>query len=93
MSEQEDKLKLIEEELKTKALQIEVREKKLEKREKDIIGKANVLSKDKLFQFLVKSLSDIYVTYETSTGTTAGCREVINNILDARNHIDVIGFK
>ena len=46
-------------------------EKELEKREEDIIGYANVLSKDKLFQFLVKSLSDIYVTYEIFTNSIA----------------------
>jgi hypothetical protein len=86
--EDKNKLKLIEEELKEKALQIEVREKELEKREEGIIGKTNVLVKDELFQLIIKNLSDIYTTYETSTGTIAGCREVINNILDARNQLD-----
>ena len=46
MSEQEDKLKLIEEELKNKASEIEKSEKLLSNKEEAVNSKLNIISKD-----------------------------------------------
>lgn len=100
MSEQEDKLKLIEEDLKQKAADIDIKEresndrilakeKKLQKKEQTVSSQLNIVGKDKLLLSITKSVSDIFSTYEASMGTVEGCKELINNTVEAKSKIDM----
>ena len=88
MSEQEDKLKLIEEDLKNKALEIEKSEKLLSNKEELINSKLNIISKDELFLSATKSINDIFAIYEASLGTSEGCKELVTNLIEAKSKID-----
>ena len=88
MSEQEDKLKLIEEDLKNKALEIEKSEKLLSNKEELINSKLNIISKDELFLLVTKSINDIFAIYEASLGTSEGCKELVTNLIEAKSKID-----
>jgi len=89
MSEQEDKLKLIEEELKNKASEIEKSEKLLSNKEEAVNSKLNIISKDELFLSVTKSINDIFAVYEASLGTSEGCKELVSNLIEAKSKIDV----
>ncbi len=88
MSEQEDKLKLIEEDLKNKALEIEKSEKLLSNKEELINSKLNIISKDELFLSVTKFINDIFAIYEASLGTSEGCKELVTNLIEAKSKID-----
>ncbi len=88
MSEQEDKLKLIEEDLKNKALEIEKSEKLLSNKEELINSKLNIISKDELFLSATKSINDIFAVYEASLGTSDGCKELVTNLIEAKSKIN-----
>lgn len=88
MSEQEDKLKLIEEELKNKASEIEKSEKLLSNKEEAVNSKLNIISKDELFLSVTKSINDIFAVYEASLGTSDGCKELVTNLIEAKSKID-----
>ena len=88
MSEQEDKLKLIEEELKNKASEIEKSEKLLSNKEEAVNSKLNIISKDELFLSVTKSINDIFAVYEASLGTSEGCKELVTNLIEAKSKID-----
>ena len=88
MSEQEDKLKLIEEDLKNKALEIEKSEELLSNKQKTINSKLNIIGKDELFISLAKSVNDIFTVYEASLGTTEGCSELVINLIEGKKKID-----
>ena len=88
MSEQEDKLKLIEEELKNKASEIEKSEKLLSNKEELINSKLNIISKDELFLSVTKSINDIFAVYEASLGTSDGCKELVTNLIEAKSKIN-----
>ena len=100
MSEQEDKLKLIEEDLKQKSIEIEskekesndrilAKEKKLHEKAQKIDSQLNIVSKDKLLVSITQAVSDIFSMYEASMGTVEGCRELINNTVEAKSKIDI----
>lgn len=88
MSEQEDKLKLIEEELKNKASEIEKSEKLLSNKEELVNSKLNIISKDELFLSVTKSINDIFAVYEASLGTSDGCKELVTNLIEAKSKIN-----
>jgi len=88
MSEQEEKLKLIEKDLKGKSLEIEKGEKLLSNKEKAINSKLNIISKGELFLLVTKSINDIFTTYEASMGSSVGCKELIANLIEAKSKID-----
>ena len=88
MSEQEDKLKLIEEELKNKASEIEKSEKLLSNKEEAVNSKLNIISKDELFISVTKSINDIFAVYEASLGTSDGCKELVTNLIEAKSKIN-----
>ena len=99
MSKQEDKLKLIEEDLKQKSVDLDtkerefndrilVKEKKLLNKEQKIISQLNIVSKDKLLLSITKSVSDSFSLYEASMGSIEGCKELINNTAEAITRID-----
>jgi hypothetical protein len=88
MSEQEDKLKLIEEELKNKASEIEKSEKLLSNKEEAVNSKLNIISKDELFLSVTKSINDIFAVYEASLGTSDGCKELVTNLIEAKSKIN-----
>lgn len=100
MSEEIDKLKLIEEDLKQKAAEIDTKEKEsndrilakekeLLDREQKITSQLNIVTKDKLLVSITQSVSDIFSLYEASVGTIEGCKELINNIVVAKDTIDI----
>ena len=100
MSEEMDKLKLIEEDLKQKAAEIDTKEKEsndrilakekeLLDREHKITSQLNIVTKDKLLVSITQSVSDIFSLYEASVGTIEGCKELINNIVGAKDRIDI----
>ena len=100
MSEEMDKLKLIEEDLKQKSVEIDTKEKEsndrilakekeLLDREHKITSQLNIVTKDKLLVSITQSVSDIFSLYEASVGTIEGCKELINNIVGAKAAIDV----
>ena len=84
----EDKLKLIEEELKKKSLEIEEKEANILGREKNINSKLNIIGKDELFLSVTKSINDIFAVYEASLGTSEGCKELVTNLIEAKSKID-----
>jgi len=84
----EDKLKLIEEELKKKSLEIEEKEANILGREKNINSKLNIIGKDELFLSVTKSINDIFAVYEASLGTPEGCKELVTNLIEAKSKID-----
>lgn len=88
MSNQEDKLKLIEEDLKNKASEIEKSEKLLFNKEESVNSKLNIVSKDELFLLVTKSINDIFSVYEASMGTSEGCKELVTNLIEAKSKID-----
>jgi nucleosome binding factor SPN SPT16 subunit len=88
MSEQENKLKLIEEDLKNKASEIEKSEKLLSNKEKLINSKLNIVGKEELFLSITKYINDIFSIYESSMGTSEGCKELVTNLIEAKNKID-----
>ena len=85
LTEQEQKLKLIEAELQTKASEIEKSEELLSNKEELINSKLNIISKDELFLSVTKSINDIY---EASLGTSEGCKELVTNLIEAKSKID-----
>jgi vacuolar-type H+-ATPase subunit E/Vma4 len=89
MSEQEDKLKLIEEDLKQKSAEIDSKEKKLQEKQEEITSQLNIVSKDKLLVTITQAISDIFSMYEASMGTIEGCKELINNTVEAKSKIDI----
>ena len=100
MSEEMDKLKLIEEDLKQKSVEIDTKEKEsndrilakekeLLDREHKITSQLNIVTKDKLLVSITQSVSDIFSLYEASVGTIEGCKELINNIVGAKDRIDI----
>tara|TARA_B100000809_G_scaffold150222_1_gene147713 strand:+ start:432 stop:749 length:318 start_codon:yes stop_codon:yes gene_type:complete len=100
MSEEMDKLKLIEEDLKQKSVEIDTKEKEsndrilakekeLLDREQKITSQLNIVTKDKLLVSITQSVSDIFSLYEASVGTIEGCKELINNIVGAKDRIDI----
>ena len=88
MPEQEDKLKLIEEDLKNKASEIEKSEKLLSNKEEAVNSKLNIISKDELFLSVTKSINDIFAVYEASLGTSDGCKELVTNLIEAKSKIN-----
>ena len=95
-----DKLKLIEEDLKQKSVEIDTKEKEfndsilakekeLLDREHKITSQLNIVTKDKLLVSITQSVSDIFSLYEASVGTIEGCKELINNIVGAKDRIDI----
>ena len=100
MSEEMDKLKLIEEDLKQNSVEIDTKEKEsndrilakekeLLDREQKITSQLNIVTKDKLLVSITQSVSDIFSLYEASVGTIEGCKELINNIVGAKDRIDI----
>ena len=100
MSEEMDKLKLIEEDLKQKSVEIDTKEKEsndrilakekeLLDREQTVTSQLNIVTKDKLLVSITQSVSDIFSLYEASVGTIEGCKELINNIVGAKDRIDI----
>ena len=88
MSEQEDKLKLIEEELKNKASEIEKSEKLLSNKEEAVNSKLNIVGKEELFLSITKYINDIFSIYESSMGTSEGCKELVTNLIEAKSKIN-----
>ena len=88
MTEQEQKLRLIEDELQTKASEIEKSEKLLSNKEELVNSKLNIISKDELFLSVTKSINDIFAVYEASLGTSEGCKELVTNLIEAKSKID-----
>jgi len=88
MSEQEKKLKLIEEDLKSKALEIDDREKLVSNKEKSLDSKLHIVDKEELFLSITKSINDIFSIYEASTGSTDGCNQLINYLASAKSDIE-----
>jgi hypothetical protein len=86
---QQEKLELIEEELKKKSLEMDEKEDNLIKREKKINSQLNIISKDELFLSITKYINDIFVIYEASLGTSEGCKELVTNLIEAKSKIDI----
>ena len=87
MSDQEEKLKLIEKDLKNKSSEIEKSEKLLSDKEESVNSKLNIISKDELFLSVTKSVNDVFSVYEASMGTTEGCKEMVTNLIEVKCQI------
>ncbi len=88
MSEEQDQLKLIEKDLKDRALELEEKEKEIDEKEKNIQIKVKVVDKHNLFTQITEIMGNVFSMYELSVGTYAGCTEVIQDIINARQKLE-----
>ncbi len=77
MSNDKDKLKQIEAELKKKAIV-------LEQKEKELNLKMTTVENTELFIKLASLVDEIFSTYETTMGYGEGCKGMIINLVDAK---------
>lgn len=77
MSNDKDKLKQIETELKKKAIV-------LEQKEKELNLKMTAVENTELFIKLASLVDEAFSTYETTLGYGEGCKEMIINLVDAK---------
>ena len=108
MSNDKDKLKLIENELKDKAAKLESKmepgmEKELENK-KDVPGLYNLYQdttdgkltfaeNTELFLVMANLINEAYDNYISSKGYEDGCKEAILHLVDAKEALSVPNFK